>query len=400
MGMRRSVALVASAVLTSLLASGVVILSLVLFEGLDAQPASAAAAATTYTSKELGTFEGSTIARGVNTSGQVVGQSQKRIPNVVPALQLRAFLWEDDLMVDLTPDGPASAARGINNSGQVVGFSRVLDTGTQQEAFVAEKDAEGALHMSPLGTLPDFPSSEAFAINEKGQIVGRSSENAAPPSNPPGPPISSGRAFLYQDGEMKDLGALPNDSLPEKKDPYSEAWAINDRGQVVGESGTNEDQGQAFLYSDDSMTGLGTLPGQPYSEAFGINNSGQIVGWSYSSRTAVQGRAFIYRDGKMEDLGTLPGDTYSMARAIDEHGRVVGQSRAASGTIPNRAFLWEDGVMRDLNTLVTAGPQMRLLDAYAISESGKIVGSALKDGQVRAFLLTPNDRRTTPPLPR
>jgi probable HAF family extracellular repeat protein len=197
---------------------------------------------------------------------------------------------------------------------------------------------------------------------------------------------------------MKDLGTLPNDSLPEKKDPYSEAWAINDRGQVVGESGSDEDHGQAFLYTPGgSMKGLDTLPGQPYSEAFGINNSGQIVGWSYSSRAAVQGRAFIYRNEKMEDLGTLPGDTYSMARAIDEHGRVVGQSRAASGTIPNRAFLWENGEMTDLNSLVSPNDTTlkKLLDAYAISESGQIVGSALNtNDKVRAFLLTPNDTTT------
>jgi len=397
--MRKTIPMFAATVCAAVFVSA---LSLT-FVGVDARPA--AAANTTYTAKILGSFEtneGQSIARGVNTSGQVVGQAQKRFPNVTP-LQLRAFFWDGGSIEDLgTLGGPTSAARGINDKGQVVGFSRVLATGTEQQAFVAEKDAEGTMHMSPLGTLPKFPSSEAFAINEPGQIVGRSS------MLPSSGLIMSGRAFLYENGQMKDLGALPNDSLPEGEEPYdhySEAWAINDRGQVVGESGSDEDHGKAFLYSGGSMTGLGTLPGQPYSEAFGINNSGQIVGWSYSSRTAVQGRAFIYRNGKMEDLGTLPGDTYSMARAIDEHGRVVGQSRAASGTIPNRAFLWEDGVMKDLDTLIPPDPSLKLLDAYAISESGKIVGSAIKDGLVRPFVLTPNDasapntNRTVSPKP-
>jgi probable HAF family extracellular repeat protein len=92
----------------------------------------------------------------------------------------------------------------------------------------------------------------------------------------------------------------------------------------------------------------------------------------------------------MKDLGTLSGDTYSMARAIDEHGRVVGQSRDASGQ--NRAFLWENDVMVDLNSLIPSDSPLKLLDAYAISESGKIVGSAFNERrQVRAFLLTPND---------
>lgn len=95
----------------------------------------------------------------------------------------------------------------------------------------------------------------------------------------------------------------------------------------------------------------------------------------------------------MMDLETLPGDTYSMARAIDEHGRVVGQSRDANGQ--NRAFLWENDQMTNLNSVtpnLTDSPLKRLLDAYAISESGQIVGSAINGGnQVRAFLLTPDD---------
>jgi probable HAF family extracellular repeat protein len=241
-----------------------------------------------------------------------------------------------------------------------------------------------------LGALPGFPSSEAFAINEKGQIVGRSS--ILPTS---GSLIKSGRAFLYRKRE-NGVWAMDNLGVLSEGDAYSEAWAINDSGQVVGESGIDEDHGQTFLYSDGNMKPLGTLSGQLYSEAFGIDNSGQIVGWLYNSRSSVQGRAFIYRDGKMEDLGTLPDasqpekkDPYSMARAIDEHGRVVGQSWDAGGQ--NRAFLWEDGVMKDLNTLIPADPSLKLLDAYAISESGKIVGSAIKGGLVRPFVLTPND---------
>jgi probable HAF family extracellular repeat protein len=341
----------------------------------------------TYTVEDLGTLEGSTIARGVNASGRVVGQSQKRLAN--GSLGLRAFFWDGGPMTDLgtlgdptTAPNLTSAGRGINDAGRVVGFSRVSTLNNQQRAFVAERDAQGGTRMVPLGTLPGYASSEAWAINESGQIVGRSS------SSP-----TSGRAFLYRRDEG-GVSAIESLGVLSPGDTYSEAWAINDSGQVVGESGSHEDTGKAFLYSGGGMKGLGTLPGQPYSEAMGINDTGRIVGWSYSSRANVQGRAFLYKDGVMEDLGTLPGDLYSMARAIDERGRVVGQSRNAGGQ--NRAFLWEDGKMTDLNAAIPTGSPLRLLDAYAISESGKIVGSALnKDGQVRAFLLTPND--TTAP---
>src|SRR5215210_1189024 len=331
-----------------------------------------------YTVENLGTLGGATIARGVNTSGRVTGQSQKRVEN--GSLQLRAFSWDGGPMEDLgTLGGPTSAGRGINDAGQVVGFSRISALNNQQRAFLAERDAQGGTRMLALGTLPGLTSSEASAINASGQIAGRTYSSS-----------TSGRAFLSRkDGDgpapMKDLGVL----VP-GKDTYSEAWAINDSGQVVGESGIHEDQGEAFLYSEGAIKGLGILPGQLYSEAMGIDDSGRIVGWSYTSRANVQGRAFLYEGGEMRDLGALPGDLYSMARAIDEHGRVVGQSRDAGGQ--NRAFLWEDGEMVDLNALIPADSPLRLLDAYAIGESGKIVGSAFDQaGQVRAYLLTPND---------
>ena len=377
--MRKTIPMFAATVSAAFLAFA----SLVLFVGIGARTAHAAA--TTYTLTPLGTLGGATtIARGVDTSGKIVGQSQG--PSGA-----RAVLWDNGTTPrDLgTLGGPTtSMGRGINDDGLVVGFSRVSRTTQQQRAFVYSGGV-----MKPLGTLfGDASSSEASAVNDGGQVVGRSFVSS-----------ERGEAFLYSDGAMRGLGTLPK--VPEGSDPYSEAWAINDEGDVVGESGSDDTRGQAFLYSNGAMKPLGTLPNDaggkdPYSEAMGINNEGQIVGWSYTDRTLVQGRAFLYEDGEMKNLGTLPGDRYSMARAIDEHGRVVGQSRDAGGN--NRAFLWENGGMKDLNSLIfpddpdnpknPSSTLERLLDAYAISDSGKIVGSALaKDGRTVAFLLTPDD---------
>src|SRR5438034_456718 len=57
--------------------------------------------------------------------------------------------------------------------------------------------------------------------------------------------------------------------------------SINTAGQVAGISYLSDNQViHAFLYSNGTMTDLGTLPGYPaaHSLAFGINASGQVTG--------------------------------------------------------------------------------------------------------------------------
>jgi probable HAF family extracellular repeat protein len=89
--------------------------------------------------------------------------------------------------------------------------------------------------------------------------------------------------------------------------------------------------------------------------------------------------------------------TGSIARDINESGLVVGWSRNDTGQSQEEQFsavLWEDGRVKDLNDLIPASSGWKLTDAYAINESGQIVGSGFKDGKLQAFLLTPD---TTPP---
>ena len=122
---------------------------------------------------------------------------------------------------------------------------------------------------------------------------------------------------------------------------YSESLAtgVNDLGEVVGYSqktSSSLSAQEAFLYSQGTVTGLGTLGGKN-SEANGISsNSGQVVGSSGTSSGATH--AFLDKNGTMTDLGTLGGN-FSDATAINDVGQIVGYSTVgtsgSSTTMPS-----------------------------------------------------------------
>jgi probable HAF family extracellular repeat protein len=78
-----------------------------------------------------------------------------------------------------------------------------------------------------------------------------------------------------------------------------------------------------------TVVDLGTLGGTS-SEAYGINDIGQVVGWAYPSGTTTW-HAFLWSGGVMQDLGTL-GGTESKAYGINSLGQVVGYGPSVSIT--------------------------------------------------------------------
>ena len=120
------------------------------------------------------------------------------------------------------------------------------------------------------------------------------------------------------------------------------------------------------------MTDLGTLPGDVESFAHSINGSGQVVGESEPS--TGYSRAFLFSNGTMTDLGTLgtPFNYGSDATSINASGQVVGESGTSSGG--SDAFLYSNGTMTDLNSLISPTSGWDLLWASGINDSGQICG--------------------------
>jgi len=217
-----------------------------------------------------------------------------------------------------------------------------------------------------LGTLGESYS-YAVDINEKGQVVGYSSDSGYTGNNQEN---DGKRAFLWNNGVMKDLGKIGG--------CYSRVVAINENGQVLGNSFFVGDLGMhAIMWENGVLKDLGTLGGT-ISQAVAINEKGQVVG--YSETSDYEEHAFIWENGVMKDLGTLGGFS-SRALAINGKGQVVGISDTANNK--SHAFIWENGVMKDMGTLGGSWAK-----AEAINEKGQVVGESLiaGDSQEHAFI--------------
>ena len=280
---------------------------------------------------DLGTLGGSaTNPTAINDRGQVVGVTcvvdgcalgdrDGRTINVAHSAKgvSSGFLWESGTMRKIAGPGGASATPyAIDEQGRVVGDS-------QQGAFVWQDDSARR-----LGPLRPQASTAAYATNDRGQIVGSQSETVG------GPYGFDLHAFLWEAGRKRDLGTLGGH--------IGVATAINERGQVVGWSclakkpcapfpDIPNPPAHAFLWEDGRMRDLGTLGGSG-SYAYAINERGQVVGESSPKNADDSGlsvHAFLWEEGKMRDLGTL-GGTYSVAFGINDEG-VGGRSEQHEG---------------------------------------------------------------------
>jgi probable HAF family extracellular repeat protein len=146
---------------------------------------------------------------------------------------------------------------------------------------------------------------------------------------------------------MVDLGA-GDDSV---------AWAINDRGHVVGTRAS----GEAFLWRNGRITDLGTFAPTD------INNRDEVVGFRWDDNGT---HAVHWRDGVRTDLASTGGTSY--ATAVNDRGEVVGWT--AEPDRPTRASSWEDG---DLTLVGEEGTT-----ATDVNNRGQIVGSASTFDQV------------------
>jgi len=379
---------------------------------LSAQDATEHSQPAHYRVFNLGTL-GGTASTGntINNRGLALGAA-----NLPDNTTEHATAWFFGLKSNLgTLGGPNSNVvfPNRNDFGEIVGISETgavnpLGEAWSCSAFFPTVTGHICLgfvwqwgEMTALPTLGGY-NGFAAAVNNRGEIVGWAENKVhdstcAPP--PAGNQVLQFEAVLWEPG-THHIQELP----PLHGDQDGAATAINERGQIVGISGTCDVAVGAFsakhalLWEDGHVINLPTLGGAGWNTPAAINNRGEIAGFSDLPGDVSGGvltpnfHAVLWtKEHVIHDLGTLPGDSVSEATGINDRGQIVGVSFPSS-----HAFIWQDGVMTDLNKLIPSDSPLALISTGDIDDRGEITGQAcvLSDGactsDLPAFLAIPD----------
>jgi probable HAF family extracellular repeat protein len=272
-----------------------------------------------------------------------------------------------------TLGGPYAAAYAVNDRGAIVGVSSSSEppSGTP-EAFLLDPET-GA--MTGLGVLDEGAASVAVDVNNSDVAVG----TAGVWSSTIG---ELDHAVAFQPGTgIVDL----NDSLGIWHE--SGATAVNDDGIVVGWTIRYFSLDLPFVVAEmdfayDLDTGVVTpLP----FRAADISDTGLVVG-----RSGDHAASYDLATATETDLGTL-GGALSQAEAVNDSGIVVGGSTTSGDEF--HAFRYDpvSDTMTDLDAL--DGYQST---AYGVNDSGNVVGrSFVSGGGQRGFFYWPTNRSMT-----
>jgi probable HAF family extracellular repeat protein len=257
-------------------------------------------------------------------------------------------------------------AFGINNKGQIVGnyFDDTVSGGYHHSQGFLYSHGTFTTIDNPLtngvqyGTIPS-------GINDKGQIVGNYL-NVSTTGN---------HGLLYIDGfytTFDDPAAAPQATYLK---------GINDKSQIVGYYNeiTSGTPSHGFLYSGGTFINIDDPKGIGSTVATGINNKGQIVG-NYTD--TVSGHGFVYSGGIYTTIDDPLGTEGTVVTGINDKGDIVGYYGNNAIT---HGFLYSAGIFTTIDdSLGTEGTH-----AAGINDLGQIVGYYFdSNGLAHGFLAT------------
>jgi probable HAF family extracellular repeat protein len=256
----------------------------------------------------VGAKDKETVARDVNSSGQVAGVLWPTSDESQP------FVWDEET-------GLRALSVGVGAGFDSVYGMRINDRGQVSGTLSVGVNWDVAFRMEPDGTVSEAPLKQTVAsdMNEAGEVVLTVEDESG----------SGGQLYVWQRGaRLVEGGPISWSSSP----------TINDGGLVVGATATTDGEGACgFVW--DTRTGRRTTIGIGVSPS-DVNGRGQVTGvWSDGD---VRHAFWWDSSSGLVDLGTVPGYDDSYGEAINDQGQVIGSaSRWGSGDARTTSFLWD-----------------------------------------------------------
>lgn len=298
-------------------------------------------------------------AHALNASGTVVGTLQGEDG------MRHAYLYKNGSVRRLIEYRPQqSEAWGINDLGEIVGRALHAEdgfyNGPQPQWQPVLWNAEG-LFWSPMHGSDDWGA--ALAINDVHQIAGTYFHSGVNGDVPASFAIFS--EGLLSSGFMEGFsGSL-----------RGRANAINNQGVFAGYSQNQFDwpSYQRAVYWENGRVHALAAPEQTDSEAYSVNENDQFAG-------AIDHHAALWLS--LSSLPIISTVADSVAYGLNDQGVAVGEGHGL-------AFLFAGTEAFRLLPLVTNGAGWNLTRALAINNNGQIVGEGTYQGKLLGFLLTP-----------
>ena len=170
--------------------------------------------------------------------------------------------------------------------------------------------------------------------------------------------------------------------LPIPAGAYRTGVAVNDFGQVVGET----EKGPFVWDEENGLVEIRAGDGET-CRAAGINNQGEVVGSVYlvGSSERFARRAFVWRANTGMVRLEGPGGENSSGKSINSYGQVAGVvwgGEEDPNGVSLRLFVWDEkSGMEIVNGI--AGQIGRV---NGINDAGEVVGTVREGGKLKAFV--------------
>jgi hypothetical protein len=260
------------------------------------------------------------------------------------------------------PGATGTYVYAINDSGEIVGYitgGDCSETSDQSSCGFVDVKGKFTTVACELENATDF-----FDLSNTNEVVGAYSF------------FGGVNGLIWEGNEACSPLADPDGSAS------TEAWGVNDKGNIVGfyTDSAGNFQGFEYLASTETYSTI-SCSGWTDTRAYGINDAGVIVG-DVANSTSGPFSAFVLRSGKCTVFNyPKAADTY--ARGINKSGEISGFYTSTTGV--TSGFQKTGSKYTSLSYPKSVGTL-----AYHLNDSGQIAGwYENAAGTFHGFIATP-----------